>query len=121
VTGRLDLARWRAAWWTWRALRAVRGALPSAPVTTLPVRPAPRLPARAVTGVEAVLRRQQHTCLMRAVVLQAWYAGQGEQRAVVIGVTPPSRGFTAHAWIDGEPPCHDAGFTELTRWPAGGS
>jgi hypothetical protein len=35
-------------------------------------------------------------------VLQAWYAAQGIERDVVIGVTAPAAGFTAHAWLDGE-------------------
>jgi hypothetical protein len=54
---------------------------------------------------------------MRALILQAWFAAQGDPREVVIGVTPPSKGFKAHAWIAGEAPCHDENFTELTRWP----
>ena len=118
MIARLDPARWRAAWWALRTLEHVRSALPTSPVTDVVVPPPPALPPRAISGVEAVLRRRPNTCLMRAVLLQAWYAGQGARLDVVIGVTPPSRGFAAHAWLDGEAPCHDEGFTELTRWPA---
>jgi hypothetical protein len=35
-------------------------------------------------------------------VLQRWYAAQGTRKDVVIGVTAPAEGFTAHAWLDGE-------------------
>ena len=116
MRSRLDPAVWRAAYWTLGALRQVRGDLPVERVTQIRVSPPPRLPPRAVAGVEAALRRRPHTCLMRALILQSWYGGQGDERAVVIGVTAPSKGFKAHAWIDGEAPCHDENFAELTRW-----
>jgi hypothetical protein len=58
-------------------------------------------------------------CLVRATVRQAWYAAHGDLRDVVIGVTAPSGGFAAHAWLDGDAPCHSDGFHELLRRPAG--
>ena len=119
MSPRLDPACWRAAWWAVGALRRLRGDLPLAKVTDVMVAAPPRLPPRAISGVEGVLARRPHTCLMRALVLQAWYAGQGDRREVVIGVTAPSKGFKAHAWVDGESPCHDEGFAELTRWSRG--
>jgi hypothetical protein len=57
-------------------------------------------------------------CLVRARILQAWYLAHGEARDVVIGVTAPSKGFRAHAWLEGDPPCHSEGFEELRRQPA---
>jgi hypothetical protein len=57
-------------------------------------------------------------CLVRASVRQAWYAAHGDLRDVVIGVTAPSGGFAAHAWLDGDAPCHSDGFHELLRRPA---
>lgn len=63
-----------------------------------------------------MLRRTSPTCLERALVLQRWLAEQGSPRDVVIGVTAPSDGFAAHAWLEGEEHGHD--YTELTRLPA---
>jgi transglutaminase superfamily protein len=50
----------------------------------------------------AVLRRRNATCLERSLILQRWYAAQGAPHDVVIGVTAPAGGFTAHAWLDGD-------------------
>jgi hypothetical protein len=116
VKGRYDVASWRAALWCVGALRDVRRGLAAGRVTDVHAKTPPKLPARALSGVEGVLHRRPNTCLMRALVLQAWYRGQGEERDIVIGVTAPSSGFRAHAWIEGEPPCHDEHFSELTRW-----
>ena len=52
------------------------------------------------------------------MISQAWLEAHGESRDIIIGVTRPSSGFRAHAWLDGDPPCHDEGFVELTRRPA---
>lgn len=68
--------------------------------------------------MRAVLRRRSDTCLVRATVRQAWHAAHGVHRDLVIGVTAPGRGFQAHAWLDGDPPCHSEGFHELLRRPA---
>jgi hypothetical protein len=115
VRGRFDLASWRAALWTFGALRDVRRELGESRAADVRVSPPPHLPARAIAGVEGVLSRRPNTCLMRALVLQSWYRGQGDPRDVVIGVTAPRAGFRAHAWIDGEAPCHEENFVELTR------
>lgn len=61
-----------------------------------------------------VLRRSRNSCLERALILQAWYANLGHQRDVVIGITSPDA-FSAHAWLDGEPLCHDHDFYEILR------
>jgi hypothetical protein len=66
----------------------------------------------------AVLRRGRYTCLVSATVRQAWYAAQGDRREVVIGVTAPREGFRAHAWLEGDAPCHEHSFEELLRRPA---
>jgi hypothetical protein len=47
-------------------------------------------------------------------VLQAWHAARGVHRDVVIGVTAPAKGFTAHAWLDGDADGADA-FQEIHR------
>lgn len=112
---RLDPVVLRAAWWALRAQRQARRGLKRDGLQCQPLLPPPSLPARGERGVHAVLRRTGATCLVRAVVLQAWQASSGPAPDVVIGVTAPSRGFRAHAWLDGEPACHSDGFEELTR------
>jgi hypothetical protein len=105
----------RAALWTWRAARRVKKDLSRSRLDDVRVIPVPSLPAEAGRGVAAVLRRTSYTCLERALLLQAWNNAHGLRRDVIIGVTRPSEGFKAHAWLDGESPCHEEGFTELTR------
>jgi hypothetical protein len=107
----------RAAWWAQRCLRHARRGL-AARTTDVRLAP-PALPAAAARGVEAVLRRRRATCLEAAIVRQQWLRAHGVMRDVVIGVTAPKDGFTAHAWlaVPGESaptqPWH-----ELKRWPA---
>jgi Transglutaminase-like superfamily len=121
VAGRIDLPTIRAAWWTVRSAKAARryldrdGGLEA--VQSLP--PVPALPDEAGRGVHAVLRRRDDTCLVRSMVVQAWDAAHGRRRDLIVGVTVPSEGFEAHAWLDGDPPPPpEAGFTELLRRPA---
>ena len=114
---RLDARNLRAALWALRALKAARGDPTRNPARSPSLPRVPRLDAGARRGVEAVLQRRAATCLERATVLQAWYAEQGQRRDVVIGVTAPKTGFRAHAWLDGDPPCHAEGFHELLRRP----
>jgi len=66
----------------------------------------------------AVFVRRPYTCLVRAAVRQAWDAAHGRRRDLIIGVRSPGADFQAHAWLDGDPPCHEDGFTELLRRPA---
>jgi Transglutaminase-like superfamily len=75
----------------------------------------PRLPESAIRGVEAFLRRRPNTCLERALVRQRWLLAQGKPRAIAIGVTAPSQGFTAHAWLVGEDDPVGSAYRELTR------
>lgn len=106
----------RAAWWAYRCLRQTRRGLAAghADVCVAP----PALPAAAVRGVEAVLRRARPTCLEAALVRQRWLKGQGMLRDVVIGVTAPSDGFKAHAWLDDPSVSAHEPWHELTRLPA---
>jgi hypothetical protein len=109
----------RAAWWAMKSVRRARQTgFDSKDSRDLPE--VPSLPASAKRGVNAALRLLRASCLDRATVFQAWYLAHGEERDLVIGVTAPSTGFTAHAWLEGEPPCHSEGFYELTRRPARG-
>ena len=68
--------------------------------------------ARSTRWVRALVRRTPFTCLNQALVLQRWFVALGQPRNVVVAVTAPSRGFKAHAWLDGDPA--PAGYTELT-------
>jgi hypothetical protein len=49
------------------------------------------------------------------LVRQRWLAAQGEPREISIGVTAPSPGFVAHAWLEGEKDPLEREFHELTR------
>lgn len=113
-----DLATLRAALWTVRAAGSARRQLAAGKVVPDHLPEVPPVPASAERGVRAVLRRRRDTCLVRAVVRQAWYAANGSERELVIGVTRPGAGFRAHAWLEGDPPCHDEGFHDLLRRPA---
>lgn len=108
----------RAAWWTVRAIRSARRQLADRPFDEIFLPPAPKQRAGSGRGVAAVLRRRPATCLVQATVRQAWLGAQGQPRDLVIGVTAPQRGFKAHAWLDGDTPCHHDEFRELVRRPA---
>lgn len=116
MIGGADWATLRAAWWAQRAARQLVRSLAAAGLDAVPL-PPPYLPAHARRGAAGALRRTRATCLVRAKVMQAWDAAHGRSRDLVVGVTAPSRGFRAHAWLDGDPPCHSEGFQELLRLP----
>lgn len=98
MTRRPRISELRAAWWAYRCLRDLRRRLPAGK-TDIGVSP-PALPASAVRGVDAVLRRARPTCLEAALVRQRWLRAHGVLRDVVVGVTAPSEGFRAHAWLE---------------------
>jgi len=56
-----------------------------------------------------VLRRRGESCLVKAIVLQAWEAAHGRRRDLIVGVTDPTE-FRAHAWLEGDPHHADAGL-----------
>jgi Transglutaminase-like superfamily len=116
TAGRFTVPNLRAAWWAFRAARSTerrlrRGGLDGA----LVLRPPPQLPAEAERGVRAVLRRSEESCLVESIVLQAWHAGQGRRRDLVVGVSPPGEQFRAHAWLAGDVPGPEGRFRELLR------
>src|SRR4051794_18467330 len=115
---RVDPPALRAAWWALRATRSARRGLArydlDGAIRRLP--PVPPLPDPAARGVRAVLARRDDTCLVRAMVLQAWEAAHGRPCELVIGVTSPADGFQAHAWVDSDPT--PEGYAELMRRPA---
>ena len=108
-----------AAAWAWLAARGVRRLLLDGVPAPGSVRRPPPLPAGGRRAVVAVLRRRGATCLVEALVLQAWDAAHGHRRDVVIGVTGAAD-FQAHAWLDGDASSSGEGFAELVRVPAPG-
>jgi Transglutaminase-like superfamily len=64
--------------------------------------PPPPLPAEAERGLRGALQQWQESCLVNAIVLQAWEAAHGRRRDLVVGVTGPDA-FSAHAWLEGDP------------------
>lgn len=100
---RLHPANLRAAWWALRTARRTRRVLAARGLdAALGPPPPPSLPAAAERGARAALRRWHETCLVNAIVLQAWEAAHGRRRDLVVGVTGPDR-FHAHAWLQGDP------------------
>jgi Transglutaminase-like superfamily len=116
----LDLASLRAAWWTLRAVRRASRQLSDGRLDSVALPRPPLLPASAERGVNGTLRRSKAKCLVQALVRQSWFAAQGLPRDLIVGVTSPGAGFGAHAWLDGDPECHDGDFYELLRRRCGG-
>jgi hypothetical protein len=80
----------------------VRWQLTRGGIDVVSLAPPPRLAGDDPRIVLAVLRRVGASCLERSLVLQYWYASHGICRSLVIGVTAPSSGFRAHAWLEGD-------------------
>lgn len=92
----------RAAWWAIGTARRTRRMLSAGGLdAALAPPPPPPLPAEAERGVRGALRRLGETCLVNAIVLQAWEAAHGRRRDLVIGTTGP-QDFSAHAWLQGD-------------------
>lgn len=118
MSSRIDIATLRAAWWAMRSARRTRRRLDREGLEAILGLPSvPPVPEPAGRGVRAVLRRRNDTCLVQSIVIQAWDAAHGRPRDLVVGVTSPSRGFEAHAWLEGDSPPEEA-FQELLRRPA---
>jgi hypothetical protein len=119
VSHRLDPSTLRAAFWTLRALRSARRQLRRTGFEDMSLPRLPQLPASAQRGVRAVLRRRDHTCLERAVVLQRWRAAHGDAQDIIVGVARTGGAFQAHAWLEDETGDHELQtFRELRRVPA---
>ncbi|MBQ1049528.1 lasso peptide biosynthesis B2 protein [Micromonospora sp. C51] len=105
----------RIAVWTLRARRRIRRQLVRGGMDAV----APPVPPAGGTDDRTVVVRALHhagaNCLERSLVLQRWDARQRTARTLVIGVTAPSSGFHAHAWLAGDPDPHRAEMTELLR------
>lgn len=105
-----------AGMWALLRLHEVRTDLTTRQLRAVWVAPPPRrLPMRARRGAAVALRLARATCLQRSLILQSWDRAHGRTRAIVIGVTAPSAGFRAHAWLEGEHGCDGSDFHELLR------
>ena len=82
---------------------------------TVSAPPAPAL--RSPRALRVALRVTTRNCLRRSLVRQAWLAGAGEQRDLVIGVRR-SPEFGAHAWLEGDVIPPEEAFEELLRLPS---
>jgi hypothetical protein len=106
------------SWWTLRTWLLVRRQLGRGPWRggEFPPPAGPPVPrAHSPRAARLVLACGRATCLEAAIVRQARAAGAGAAIDVVVGVTAPTRGFRAHAWLDGDRV--DPGFVELWRYP----
>ncbi|SCG58074.1 lasso peptide biosynthesis B2 protein [Micromonospora humi] len=116
----------RTALWTARAVRLLRRQLPRRRLDAVRLPPPPATAGGHRHVVLGALHRTRANCIERSLVLQRWYASQRIARTLVIGVTAPSEGFRAHAWLDGETDAEQQSMMELTRrptppgWLAGG-
>jgi hypothetical protein len=117
---RLVPAKLRALAWGLRAVRVARRQLARGGLGALALPPPPGVAREAKSGVEVALQIGSQNCLVRSAVRQAWYAAQGHDVDLVIGVTSPRGGFKAHAWLATDPPDEGAGYAEITRHSAGG-
>jgi Transglutaminase-like superfamily len=100
---RFHPANLRAAWWAFKTARRTRRLLAASGLdAALGPPPPPVLPIEAERGVRGALRRWHESCLVNAIVLQAWEAAHGRRRDLVVGITGPN-GFSAHAWLQGDP------------------
>jgi hypothetical protein len=63
--------------------------------------------------VNRLLQRRTNRCLSNALIAQAWRSDHGDYVDVIIGVTAPSAGFTAHAWLSDAPPGADQGHQAI--------
>ncbi len=104
-----------AGLWTLGATVLCRRRLTRRGVEAVALPSARRIPANGEAGVQAVLERMGATCLVSSCVLQAWHADHGRALELVIGVTAPAGGFSAHAWLEEPGAGGAAPHTEMLR------
>ena len=111
------MASGRVAAWTWREGRRLADSLRCDGMSALDAIPrSPDVPAAHRPTVSAVLGLAGATCLVRSAVLQRWDADHDRPTTIHLGVTRGTDGYSAHAWLDGEP--DGDGFVELLRRPS---
>ena len=112
----------RAAGWTMRAIVRCRRSLRRNDVPSVSLPPSGHLPPPSARAVRRILRGRRDQCLSNALIAQAWRADHGDPVDVVVGVTAPGSGFSAHAWL-ADAADAAAGHTAIYRIPprAGGA
>ncbi len=106
----------RAGIWTLRCLARCRH-LDEHDVRTVAFPTSARIGGAGARAVTRMLRDREDKCLSNALVAQAWRADHGDPVDVVIGVTAPSSGFTAHAWLADAPEAARGSHQEIHRIP----
>jgi hypothetical protein len=106
----------RAGIWTVRCLVRCRH-LDEHDVRAVPLPSSAGIGPRGGRAVQRLLRDRRDKCLSNALIAQAWRADHGDPVDVVIGVTAPSSGFSAHAWLADAPEAARAGHEEIHRIP----
>lgn len=106
----------RAGVWTLRCLFRCRR-LDEHDVRTVAFPSSAHIGRRGGRAVARLLRDREDKCLSNALIAQAWRSDHGDPVDVVIGVTAPSSGFTAHAWLADAPVAAAAGHEEIHRIP----
>ena len=111
----------RAALWTVRCQRRYRRLSRRTKVEEIEFPSSARIGVRGAGAVARLLRAHgaggDH-CLADALIAQAWRADHGDHVDVLIGVTSPSSGFSAHAWLADAPEAHAAGHEVISRIPS---
>jgi hypothetical protein len=106
----------RAGVWTLRCFTRCRH-LDEHDVRTVTFPSSARIARRGGRAVARLLRDREDKCLSNALIAQAWRSDHGDPVDVVIGVTAPSSGFSAHAWLADAPDAAAAGHQEIHRIP----
>ncbi len=107
--------RVRAGLWTARAIVVARSQVRRREVPDISLPAPPRVGERGNGAVIGVVSGLRCRCLVRSLVVQRWHAGNGVRRDLFVGVTAPSRGFEAHAWLEDEEQPDTKTFTTLLR------
>jgi hypothetical protein len=79
------------------------------------LRDSSHLPGEAGKMVVSILRRRKDQCLSNALIAQAWRADHGDPVDVLIGVSSPAAGFTAHAWLEDRADAQSVGLEPIHR------
>jgi hypothetical protein len=72
-----------------------------------------RIDASGAWAVNRLLQRRENRCLSNALIAQAWRADHGSRVDVIIGVSAPSAGFAAHAWLADAPEGASRGYEAI--------
>lgn len=100
--------------WTHDTLGSVRRQLAETGIRQVgPIRP----PGRTVTErtVDTILQRDGASCLERSLVRRHFYDARGQKRDLVVGFSPQSEAFQAHAWLSGDVEDGDDSYLILHR------